>query len=97
MNGAPTNRILLDTGASTAIVHQRMVTEKDYTRDIVSITDSGGVTRWYPMARVIIHLQGGNQEVSDVVPEDVLLGRDAPIGVPAFSQQERKAMWKDMN
>ena len=102
MSGTPTDRILLDTGASTTIVHQRMVSEKDYTGDVV---DSRGSTQQYPKTQVTIHLQGDqeyNQEVamSDVVPEDVLLGRDAPIGVPllaTFSQQERKAMWEDIN
>ena len=44
VNGTPTDRILLDTGASTTIVHQWMVSEKDYTGDVVSITDSGGAT-----------------------------------------------------
>ena len=105
VNGISTDRIVLDTGASTTIVHQRMVSEKDYTGDAVTITDSGGTTRLYPKARVTIQLQGDqtfSQEVavSEVVPEDVLLGRDAPIGVPllaTFPRQVRKAMWEKMN
>ena len=44
VNGIPTDRIVLDTGTSTTIVHQRMVSEKDYTGDAVTITDSGGTT-----------------------------------------------------
>ena len=35
--------------------------------------------------------------VLDIIPEDVMLGRDAPIGVPLLAQQGRKTMWKDMN
>ena len=86
VNGIPTDRIVWDTGSSTTIVHQRLVSEKDYTGDAVTITDSGGTTRLYPKARVTIQLQGDqkfSQEVavSEVVPEDVLLERDAPIGV----------------
>ena len=105
VNGVLTDRIVLDTGASTTIVHQRMVSEKDYTRDAVTITDSGGTIRLYPMAQVIIQLQGDHEfsqevAVSVVVPENVLLGSDAPIGVPLFrhlSRQVRKAMWEKMN
>ena len=63
MNGIPTDRIVLDTGASTTVVHQRMVTEENYTGDAVTITDSGGSTCSYPKARVMIQLQG-EQEFS---------------------------------
>ena len=87
VNGIPTDRIVLDTGASTTIIHQRMVTEENYTGDAVTITDSGGSTRLYPKAKVTIQLQEEQEfsqevAVSEVVPEDVLLGRDAPIGIP---------------
>ena len=52
-----------------------------------------------------IQLQGKqkfSQEVavSEVVPEDVLFGRDVPIGIPlldTFPRQVRKAMWDKMN
>ena len=82
-----------------------MVTEENYTGDAVTITDSGGSTRLYPKAKVMIHLQGEQEfsqevAVSEVVPEDVLLGRDAPIGIPlldTFPRQVRKAMWEKMN
>ena len=87
MNGIPTDRIVFETGASTTIVHQRMVAEENYTGDAVMITDSGGSTRSYPKARVTIQLQREQEfseevAVSEVVSEDVLLGRDAPIGIP---------------
>ena len=77
VNGIPTDKIVLDTGASTTIVHQRMVSEKDYTGDAVVITDSVGTTRICPKAQVTIQLQEDqkfSQElaVSEVVPEDVL-------------------------
>ena len=79
VNGIPTDRIVLDTIASTTIVHQRMVTEENYTGDAVTITDSGGSTRSYPKARVTIQLQREQEfsqevAVSEVVPKDVLLG-----------------------
>ena len=38
--------------------------------------------------------------MSEVVPKDVLLERDAPIGIPlldTFPRQVRKAMWEKMN
>ena len=87
MDGISTDRIVLDTGASTTIVHQRMVSEENYTGDAVTITDSGGSTRSYPKARVMIQLQGEQElsqevPVSEIVPKEVLLGRDAPIGIP---------------
>ena len=61
VNGISTDRIVLDTGTSTTIVHRRMVSEKDYTGDAVTITDSGGTTRLYPKARVTIQLQGDEE------------------------------------
>ena len=71
----------------------------------MTITDSGGSTCLYPKAKVTIHLQGEQEfsqevAVSEVVPEDVLLGRDAPIGIPlldTFPRQVRKVMWEKMN
>ena len=51
MNGIPTDRIVLKTGASTTIVHQRMVIEENYTGDAVMITDSGDSTHSHPKAR----------------------------------------------
>ena len=63
VNGIPTDRIVLDTGATTTIIHQRMVTEENYTGDAVTITDSGESTRLYPKVKVTIHLQG-EQEFS---------------------------------
>ena len=53
VNGIPTDRIVLDTGASTTIVHQRMVTEENYTgcakRTVHKImTDGSGPIRQQP-------------------------------------------------
>ena len=78
VNGIPTDRMALDTGASTTIIHQRMVTEENNTGEAVMIIDSGGSTHSYPKARVMIQLQGEQKfsqkvAVSEVVPEDVLL------------------------
>ena len=105
VNGVPTDWIVLDIGASTTIVHQRIVSEKEYTGDVITIMDSGGTTWLYPKVWVTIQLQG-NQEfsqkvaLSEVVPEDVLLGRDVPIGVQlldTFPRQVRKVIWEKMN
>ena len=82
-----------------------MVSEKDYTGDAVTIMDSRGTTRIYPKARVTIKLQGDQEfsqkvAVSEVVLEDVLLGRDVAIGVSlldTFIRQVRKAMCEKMN
>ena len=105
MNGIPTDRIVLDTAASTTIIHQRMVTEENYTGDAVTITGSRGSTRLYSKARMMIQLQEEQEfsqelAVSKIVTEDVLLGRNTLIGIPlldTFPRQVRKAMWEKMN
>ena len=71
----------------------------------MTIIDSGGSTHSYTKARVMIQIQGEQDfsqkvAVSEVVPEDVLLERDALIGVPmldTFPRQVRMAMWEKMN
>ena len=52
-----------------------------------------------------IQLQGEQEfsqevAVSEVVPEDVLLGKDVPIGIPLLDtipRQVRKSMWEKIN
>ena len=79
----PTKFIQLDTGSSKTSVHSKFVAEAMKTGETVELWSANGQTARYPVARVTIKLDGEEYvlevAVASDLPEDVLLGVDAPL------------------
>ena len=67
VNGFPSERILLDTGCTQTMVHERFVCENDYTGSVVQIRCAHGDVCQYPVARVSICVAGQEFKLEAVV------------------------------
>ena len=83
VEGQTVDSILLDTGCSRTLVHQKYVPERNYLEgEAVAIRCAHGDTVLYPLAQVRIEVEGKSLEVqaavADCLPVAVLLGTDVP-------------------
>ena len=82
VNGKPSKKLLLDSGATRTFVHPRMLTDKDmlgWKRLFKTASDN---LVQLPMARARIEVEGKQYDltvaVSDSIELDALLGNDIP-------------------
>ena len=83
VEGKAVSDILLDTGCSRTLVHQKLVPiGKLRDGEAVAIRCAHGDTVLYPLAQISLEVNGKKIEieaaVSDTLPMSVLLGTDAP-------------------
>ena len=82
VEGKPIDRILLDTGAATTLVHRDLVPANKILPRTIDIRCAHGDVTCYPMAEVSMRVGGFafsvQAAVSQNLPVPVLLGRDVP-------------------
>jgi len=82
VEGHPVGDILLDTGCSTTLVQRELVPEERLLDGEVTVRCAHGDTTTYPLAEVVVEVQGvrfeGMAGVSKTLPVSVLLGTDFP-------------------
>ena len=82
VEGHPVGDILLDTGCSTTLVRRELVPEERLLDGEVTVRCAHGDTTTYPLAEVVVEVQGvrfeGKAGVSETLPVSVLLGTDFP-------------------
>ena len=82
VEGKPIDRILLDTGAATTLVHRGLVPANKILPRTIDIRCAHGDVTCYPMAEVSMRVGGFAFSVqaamSQNLPVPVLLGRDVP-------------------
>ena len=82
VDNLPVDRILLDTGAATTMVHRDLVAPRKISDKTLEIRCAHGDVTIYPTAEVSICVGGYSFSVqagvSDKLPVPVLLGRDVP-------------------
>ena len=82
VDGLPVDRILLDTGAATTMVHKALVDPTKLSKETVDIRCAHGDVVSYPTAEVSISVGkyafSVEAAISEHLPVPVLLGRDVP-------------------
>lgn len=91
VQGQQVDDILLDTGCSRTLVHQRLIPLTKYLPKHRSIKCVHGDTQTYQLAEVGMEINGVKftmeVAVAETLPKSVLLGTDAPILLTLLSQQ----------
>ena len=100
VEGQTVDSILLDTGCSRTLVHQKYVPERNYLEgEAVAIRCAHGDTVLYPLAQVRMEVEGKFLEVqaavADRLPVVVLLGTDVPQLVDLLAGEMQEVVTTD--